>query len=78
MRLLTTQEFSEILECAYKIKGDGRLGESLWNLCRLSGEHADNLYKLLRHAENCTDYIYHWMNDLAVIKYFIDNFVEEF
>lgn len=78
MRLLTTQEFSEILDHAYEIKGDGRLGEALWNVCRLSGEYVDNLYNLLRHAESCNEYIYHWENDLAVIKYFIDNFVEEF
>jgi hypothetical protein len=78
MRLLTTREFSKILDLAYEIKGDGRLGEALWNVCRLSSEYVDILYKLLQHAKSCKVYLYRWQNDLAVIKYFIDNFVEEF
>lgn len=78
MRLLTTQEFSGILECAYARKTEC-LGETLWRVCNyFNADEMRILRESLNHAHECGHYIYHWENDLAVIKYVIDNFVEEF
>lgn len=77
MRLLTTQEFSEMLEYAYNLKSSTMtLGEALYHTSRNLSN--DNLKDLLEHARMMEDYLYSWENPLAVIKYFIDNFVEEF
>lgn len=77
MRLLTTQEFSEILECAYNARGYGMtLGDTIYQAARIQSNH--NLKVLLTHARESGDHLITWQNDLAVIKYFIDNFVEEF
>lgn len=78
MRLLTTQEFSEILECAYARKTEC-LGETLYQVCNyFENDTMSTLKQLIDHAKDCGTDFYHWENDIAVIKYFIDNFVEEF
>lgn len=77
MKLLTTQEFSEILDYAYNNRGYGMtLGDTIYQAARIKSDH--NLKELLTHARDSGDYLISWQNDLAVIKYFIDNFVEEF
>lgn len=77
MRLLTTQEFSEILERTYRNgKGNSTLGETLYVEALIHGNK--NMRDLMDHASEMGDYLITWQNDLAVIKYFIDNFVEEF
>ena len=77
MRLLTTQEFSSILDVAYNTRGYGvTLGEAIFR--EAIGSNDDNILELLRYATESGFHIVSWQNDLAVIKYFIDNFVEEF
>lgn len=77
MRLLTTQEFSEILDYAYVHRGYGMtLGDTIYQAARIQSNH--NLKELLTHARESGDYLITWENEIAVIKYFIDNFVEEF
>lgn len=74
MRLLTTREFSNILSIAYGIRGyNETLGYVLYD-----GIIDDKMTPLISHAIESGDHIITWENDLAVIKYFIDNFVEEF
>ena len=74
MRLLTTQKFSHLLCIAYGIRG---YNETLGNVL-YTGIIDDTLQQLIKHAIDSGDHIPTWQNDLAVIKYFIDNFVEEF
>lgn len=76
MRLLTTQEFSGFLRMAYVRGADDTIGAELHRIA--FAQFDGNLRELLNHAHECGHYLYHWENDLAVIKYFIDNFVEEF
>lgn len=76
MRLLTTQEFSEYLDQAYGDRGYGEtLGQSIYRVA--IGKDDDNMRELLKYAAENGFYLYSWENDLALIKYFIDNFVEE-
>ncbi len=77
MRLLTTREFSSILDVAYNTRGYGMtLGETIFG--EALGSSNGNVLELFTHARESGNYIISWHNDLAVIKYFIDNFVEEF
>lgn len=74
MKLMTTKEFSLILEIAYGIRG---YNETLASVL-YSGICDHKLTNLLQHAkENGID-MYYWENDLAVIRYCITNFVEDF
>lgn len=77
MRLLTTQEFSEILDVAYNTRGYGMtLGEAIFREALSSNN--DVVLELFRYATESGSHIVSWENPLALIKYFIDNFVEEF
>ncbi len=76
MRLLTTQEFSGLLRHCY-VRGSGELLGT--EIHRFANAQIDgNLKELIAHAKESGTDFYHWGNDLAVIKYFIDNLVEEF
>lgn len=76
MRLLTTQEFSGLLRNVY-VRGSGELLGM--EIHRFADAQIDgNLKELIIHAKESGTDFYHWQNGLAVIKYFIDNLVEEF
>lgn len=78
MRLLTRKELSNHLSLAYGTRFYSEtLGEALLRGAQATAD--GNFKALLNHTVlECGIWLLDWVDDIAVIQFCIDNFVEEF